>query len=61
MSKTKTWKERIEALVKRFGSREAVALKLGVSYWAVVSWLSRGKTPMPIVQEKIAEVERRKK
>lgn len=55
--KGRGWKERIQILVKNFGSREAVAKEVGVSYWAVVSWLTRGIKPIPLVQKRVRQIE----
>lgn len=55
-----SWKERIDAMVEKHGSREAVATKLGVSYWSLVYWLTRGGTPSVMARERIEDLEKKK-
>lgn len=33
-----TWQQRVKALLERYGSREALAVALGVSYFTVMRW-----------------------
>jgi len=55
--KTVDWKKRVQVLVTRLGTREAVAAKIGVSYWSVVGWLTKGTKPSRLAQERIAAIE----
>lgn len=59
MGKTKTWAERVEALVQKLGSREAVAVKLGVSYFTVMRWASGAHTPSPLAAANIEALEKK--
>ncbi len=60
MPQVKSWKERIQALVDRYGSRETVAAKLGVSYWTVTGWLVRDTVPSLLARRQISDLESKK-
>lgn len=56
--KKPTWASRIDALIEKLGSPEAVAARLGVSFFTVLRWKNGEHEPSPLAQEKIEELEK---
>lgn len=54
----KSWSERVKTLIKREGgSMEALAGKLGVSFFTVLRWKNGECKPSPIMRREIEKME----
>jgi DNA-binding transcriptional regulator YiaG len=57
-SEKKNWAARVEALVQRHGSAEALAVALGVSYLTVQRWRQGSHQPSRLAQRLLEGMER---
>lgn len=55
----KPWPARVQALVDRYGSAEALALAAGVSYLTVQRWRAGDHQPSHLAQRRLEELERK--
>jgi transcriptional regulator with XRE-family HTH domain len=55
----KGWATRVEALVKRHGTAEAVAAALGVSFLTVRRWLRGENAPSRLAQQALKRLRKR--
>lgn len=57
-AKEKSWCERVKSLSARLGGKEALAAKLGVSFWTVMRWENSSRKPSSLARHRIEELEK---
>ncbi len=55
--KKENWPKRIQALLKKMGSLQALGAKLGVSWFSVRGWRDGTHKPSPMAQRQIEILE----
>ncbi len=58
-SRTKTWSDRIKALVETHGGLEQAAVLIGVRSLTVYRWLTKAFEPSMLAQRRIEELEKK--